>query len=81
MNEKPTKYLKLGDVLNVITNYRYTDLMFEDIKRLKTVDAVSVIKCKDCVFSKDYTQDGWIFCRRLNCSMKMYDFCSYGERK
>ena len=81
MNEKTTKYVKLGDVLNVITNYRYTDLMFCDIKRLTAIDAVPVVRCKDCAFSEDYTQNGRLYCDRFGCTVKENGFCYCGTKK
>ena len=55
----------------------------EDIRKAPTVDAVEVVRCKDC---KHYVEtDLWC---NLNCCVgdshaNWYpeDFCSYGERK
>ena len=43
---------------------------------LPKVDAVEVVRCKDC---QDYLEDG--YCWRLGVHMEQDDFCSYGERK
>ena len=47
------------------------------IKNMPTVDAVEVVRCKDCKF---YQTDHW--CTRVALGI-MYenDFCSYGERR
>ena len=44
-----------------------------------TVDAVEVVRCKDC---RHYYPDT-LSCRNLICCANWYpeDFCSYGERK
>lgn len=41
-----------------------------------TVDAVEVIRCKDC---QQMLQKGW--CSLHNTPMAQEDFCSYGERR
>ena len=52
------------------------------------VDAVEVVRCKDCKYMCHYT-DGHLECRLLSdlkpipttyCTMNADDFCSYGER-
>lgn len=43
-----------------------------------TVDAVPVVRCKDCTHRKDPERcpaAGWKF------ALEPYDFCSYGEQK
>lgn len=54
------------------------------IQGMPTVDAVEVVRCRDCVYwenGKDYTP----FCNRPEYGFhecpKPDDFCSYGERK
>lgn len=55
-----------------------------------TVDAVEVVRCKDCCRSsvKYWTRDGLqktddrhLFCKMLHHLMRLDDFCSWGERK
>jgi hypothetical protein len=47
------------------------------IKDAPTVDAVPVVRCKDCKF-----WDGdFNWCDRKCVRMQENDFCSYGERK
>jgi len=52
-----------------------------------TVDAVEVVRCKDCMFSKVYQNDSsgvmGRFCEAFT-QVRMVtddDYCSYGERK
>ena len=49
-----------------------------------TVDAVPVVRCKDCIYGTQ-DDDGWWFCYDLGCTMGNPEtgdgFCSDGERK
>jgi len=49
-----------------------------------TVDAVPVIRCKDCedcTETKLYDGQRWNYCMRLRCVVKENDFCCWAERK
>ena len=48
-----------------------------------TVDAVEVVRCKDCQSGCKlwFSDKGVNFCRKLGIDVKPDDFCSYGERK
>lgn len=51
----------------------------EEVEQTKTVDAVEVVRCKDCkylMFSDMYGE-----CEKLLRIVRPDDFCSYGERK
>ena len=51
----------------------------EEVEQTKTVDAVEVVRCKDCkylMFSDMYGE-----CENLLRIVRPDDFCSYGERK
>lgn len=53
------------------------------IERVKGVDAVEAVRCKDCVFCKLYSESGEYHCRTMEGmyrAVKPNDFCSYGER-
>lgn len=55
-------------------NERCFDYVYaEDIDNAPTVDAVPVVRCKDCRKFKTYS------CRMVASGYD--DFCSYGERK
>lgn len=45
-----------------------------------TIDAVSVVRCKDCIVSYCVDYEG-IVCGRTCVNVDADDFCSYGERK
>lgn len=57
----------------------------EDVKKAPTVDAVPVVRCKDCRFYEpgvEYYGGGTKdVCRLLKRQMVDDDFCSYGERR
>lgn len=59
----------------------------EVIRRLPTVDAVEVVRCKDCRSGSRNTPDGFhwpdgfAWCTRCKIMMNSCDFCSYGERR
>ena len=49
------------------------------LKRLPAVDAVPVVRCKDCIrFRPD--DDVWGWCT-VSGKMRCKDFCSYGVRE
>ena len=54
----------------------------EDLYSLPVVDAVPVVRCKDCKYGDyDSKPDGAMVCLRTNDGFwrKETDFCSYGE--
>lgn len=57
----------------------WVDDMSIELDAIPTVDAVEVVRCKDC----KYYSNGWLCNLYLNVSheMKPDDFCSYGERR
>lgn len=52
------------------------DMVIDDIDELPTVDAVEVVRCKDC---EHYCDGTW--CYINEDYFEEDDFCSYGERK
>ena len=45
---------------------------------LPAVDAVEVVRCKDC----KHWEDGWLgYCTKCHTAMHYDGFCSYGERR
>ena len=59
----------------------------EDIKNAPAVDAVEVVRCKDCKHYKPQNQGAHRNCTTPYCvrvvavKVSPDDFCSYGERK
>lgn len=60
------------------------DVVLDAVRCSPTIDAVEVVRCKDC---KDIFFDDWYKCFScanlygLNEEVKPNDFCSHGERK
>ena len=61
------------------------DLIYEKYSTLPTVDAVEVVRCKDCKWYAPNNGGSWLGCafdtRHPDDVPKAEDFCSYGERK
>lgn len=52
------------------------DEAWSKIEKAPTVDAVEVVRCKDC---RHQTEKGWC-CFHSSC-VERYDYCSRGERR
>ena len=52
-----------------------------EIEDASTVDAVPVVRCKDCASGIKSDDNKYIICCRLGVGMEFDDFCSHGERK
>lgn len=70
--------------------------LLNSLQRMEVVDAVPVVRCRDCKHFMEYTReyaqttegaDGDCYIKLMNSYDKQYfactydDFCSYGERK
>ena len=54
----------------------------EDIDKLPTVEAVEVVRCKDCKKGHpELAPNGGVWCAKWNHVFGDDGFCSYGERK
>ena len=63
--------------------YHLTNYATLILREAPTVDAVGVVRCKDCVHKHAVTCEGIILCTYHGKMIQMHrsDFCSYGERK
>ena len=52
----------------------------EDVAGCPTVDAVPVVRCKDCVHG-DPDENGWYVCRCTGAGFPGDGYCSDGERR
>lgn len=89
--ERVTLYvqgLRFGKTMlgKILESYRRA--VFEEIDNARTVDAVEVVRCKDCVHYINLLENGSDYrCSIFSgCYDRPYpteadDFCSYGERK
>lgn len=50
--------------------------MLDDICEENIVDAVSVIRCRDCVFGKG--TGAFLYCAKLKETFSGYGYCSFG---
>ena len=75
-----------ADAVKLEVEYGYDNhgvllVPYRDIKKsmeaTKTVDAVPVVRCKDC----KYTGGDFVCYRGVMVQHKPEDFCSYGERR
>ena len=56
----------------------WVDDMRIELEDAPTVDAVPVVRCKDC----KYWEDGYFgYCTKTHTAMDYDAFCSYGERR
>ena len=53
----------------------------EYLDELPTVDAVPVVRCKDCKYRTEFGNCGHLRQHGILPVAYPYDFCSYGERK
>lgn len=55
----------------------------EILDEAPTVDAVPVVRCKDCVYwqSGENEAEKWEYCRRHHIDIGPHSFCSHGERR
>ena len=74
----------LKDCLNTTDKGMFTVGIMQAIDAQPTIDAVPVIRCKDCedcTETKLYDGQRWNYCMRLRCVVKENDFCCWAERK
>ena len=79
------------EAYKVLTDYYHhgTEIQHKALKeaigRVPSIDAVEVVRCKDCVnCSECITDDGmyiYIRCLRNGATIYEDDFCSWGERR
>lgn len=80
VNEHSVKHNYSGDTL---MDYEVADLIEDCIDNAPTIDAVPVVRCKDCKYWQD-NNGGYPHeeCRwGKNETPDGDDFCSYGERR
>ena len=53
----------------------------EKLRDMPTIDAVEVVRCKDCIFYHKRLGIGFGKCSKTSIYPYAEDFCSYGERR
>lgn len=66
---------KRGSV--AIPFHRIAQILFDESP---TVDAVEVVRCKDCTMAKNSEYNRIVWCTKHQCRKLYFDFCSKGER-
>lgn len=65
------------------TTYLTVENIVMMINQANTVDAVPVVRCRDCVYAQSakINKKGFLICPASRMEITDDDFCSYGERK
>ena len=65
------------------TTYLIVENIVMMINQADTVDAVPIVRCKDCVYaqSAEINNKGYRICPASGMEITDDDFCSYGERR
>lgn len=60
------------------------DELYQFIERIKeqpAADVVEVVRCKDCIDHEQFTNDGFLYCNRFDCTVKLDHFCTYSLKE
>ena len=74
------------DGTKISADVGYVAEWFEDyvikLHQIPLVDAVEVVRCKDCIYLKEakVNSKGFLICPASGMEITEMDFCSYGER-
>lgn len=61
--------------------YHLTNYAMLILREAPTVDAVEVVRCRECKYHEDTSVTEYEHCFLLSKTVRYNDFCSYGERK
>ena len=61
--------------------YYLTNYAMLTLREAPTVDAVEVVRCRECKYHEDTDVTGFKHCCLIGKTVRYNDFCSYGERK
>lgn len=69
--------------VNGVTIGRNNYVMFHEIDDAPTIDAVEVVRCKDCKYGEKRIEDYrcWMLDEDWDIRFSPMHFCSYGRRK
>lgn len=70
-----------ADLLHCDFPYLCEDTLEEIIDAMQTADVVEVVRCKDCVYWEQATDNSGNCNRAFEITAYLNDFCSYGERR
>ena len=61
--------------------YHLTNYAMLILREAPTVDAVPVVRCRECKYHEDTHVTGFEHCCLYGLTMRYNDFCSYGKRE
>ena len=61
--------------------YHLTNYATLILREAPTVDAVEVVRCRECKYHEDTSITEYEHCCLIGKTVRYNDFCSYGERK
>ena len=91
VREKATNGKRLIDADKLLTNAvtisnsegqaTWSAVSTIDILAAPIVDAVEVVKCRECKYHEDTSVTEYKHCRLIGKTVRYNDFCSYGKRE
>ena len=85
------KYIKREEALRAVhgqrgpcrspAQNRMLDYLRTAIMRVPAVDAVEVVRCRDCESAEESDNHEYVICCNLGVGMAKDDYCSHGVRK
>ena len=85
LDEKMLKRLEELRTIDKSLNRHYSDAFVEAIaifvRSAPTIDAVEVVRCKDCKYKCDASKFVYQHCELTGEVVRNFDYCSRGERK
>lgn len=61
--------------------YHLTNYATLILREAPTVDAVEVVRCRECKYHRDTSITEYEHCCLIDKTVRYNDFCSYGERR
>lgn len=77
MNEK--RLIDVNDVYSLFDKDGFATLHVTDIDTIPMVDAVEVVRCKNCKYHKDTSVPEYKYCCMIDKTVWYNAFCYYGE--
>lgn len=74
-------YDKSNELTQVSAIREYIKRQKAFLDKFPTIDAVPVVRCRDCKYHEDTHVTGFEHCCLYDLTMRYNDFCSYGKRE
>ena len=75
------RIIDVNDIYSLFNQNGIARLHVADIDTIPRVDAVEVVRCRECKYHKDTSVKERAHCSLTGYTVECDDFCSYGERK